>query len=594
MRQVLRQYRWWIAVAAVALLIGVARWAYFAWLPMDGWLTRGWYAMHEGHYPMAEACFTRAARKNPRSLLPRLAQVALYRKEIREPEKYAPFGPLVKVPIAQRYLRETASTRAEQGEKRAREQLAQEQAWFAAQFGAVSMEEIFDTAWLVYPRETAELTAAMAAACAGDARTAYARFAMLEAGDAKTFAYLTGLDGRTLHYYADTAWRLGRRADAQRILALPAATLQPWQVKATWRWQALSLMTADNYHISGPDPRPRAQSWVVSLTEMRPGICPIAPAESLRVVVAPGRGGAHLFVMPQYGGPALPGWWRWDGRAWRAQLEDDRKALFATEMSSVHGMSSIWKVSRTPDARVASSTWSATNEYLSVPVGPAARELVEVGAGIHLLKGHAPREIALVNGELWVHDGEGFTRLCADGTSEVYRGRAVTRIGTFLGGQEALPPARCAVSNDWLLARDGASRLWLVSWNPRIGGVTLRARWDGAAFRPATPPEQQAVRGGVLDSAGRIWFAADLPQGFQRDAWRVVPGRARHIEIATYAVDAGGRVWVVCDAIAARWVGTRWHSIANRLPGPGVPFTNIVASGNGVVITMPGMVAYLE
>ena len=243
------------------------------------------------------------------------------------------------------------------------------------------------------------------------------------------------------------------------------------------------------------------------------------------------------------------------------------------------------------------SAWSTTHTFLSVAerLENLRSDLIAINDKVVPLRGFVARELALINDELWVHDAyDGFTRLCKDGTRELYRDREVTRVGTFLGGREALPPAKFAVNNGWKMARDGAGHLWLITWDAAGGGVTLRARWDGAAFRPPSALEAAAARGGLLESAGRLWFAADLPNGFQRDAWRAPAGLPKLKDSAVYAVDQRGTPWVVCGAVAARWDGARWQSVANRLPGPAVPFTNIIADQHGVFITLPGMVAHLE
>lgn len=255
MRPLLRRYRWWLVGIGIVLLIGLGRWAYFTWLPMDGWLTRGWYAMHDGRYPIAEVCFKRAAKRNPRSPLPKVALYALFSMQAGEPEKLDPFGPLMKIPIAREYLQEKRVDRITEGWVRAEDQALELHKWITSNFGIVGVGKVFDTAWLVYPRQTTAITDAVAAACAGKPEDAYTRFAALEARDAKSFAYITGLDGHTLYYYADAAWRTGRRAEATRIISSLTST-PPLEHDDS----LFTPSTIYNYRISGPDVGPNAST----------------------------------------------------------------------------------------------------------------------------------------------------------------------------------------------------------------------------------------------------------------------------------------------------------------------------------------------
>jgi hypothetical protein len=589
MRQLLRSYRWWAALAGLALVILVGRWGYFLTMPMEGWLSRGWYAMHDGWYAMAEACFTRASEKQPSSHLPRVALAALYTMQIEQPGKRRKFGPLQRVPGAGDYLDAKEQQRIAEEYETAHGWLNAQQAWFGAHFGAVAAEMLFDAGWTSYPGETARLIDAMAAACAGRAPAAWTAFHTLETGSPRGFAHLANADPRFLYYYADVAWRTGRGAEARRILALPAAKLMPYQLNASWRAQVLARSVTHNYAMP-PDAGARARVWAVRADGLQDtGLT--EPDRDVAWTVLPGRAGAHLITVLHTRQTPLAdalGWWQWGGGAWQSRSVSDRQAMVDAVMRGP------LPAARVDEPLTGYSAWSSARECLALrgtAYGSHIWKLVELRRGATLVPGCVPRELAIIDGLLWVHDLGGFTRLDDDGSSEQYRGATVTQVGALFGGAETRRIA-FAVNDAWRMAHDGAGTLWLVAWNGI--DLSLRARWDGAAFRPPTTAEQSAARGGLLDSAGRLWRPGELPRGFQRDAWRTAPGQPRLADPAVYAVDARGRAWVVCGTLAARWDGGRWVSVANRLPGPGPSFTSGIATGKGVVITMPGAVAYLE
>ncbi len=133
-----------------------------------------------------------------------------------------------------------------------------------------------------------------------------------------------------------------------------------------------------------------------------------------------------------------------------------------------------------------------------------------------------------------------------------------------------------------------------------MAGELGRPRNCGCARAGAAPPfcppsaaEQQAAAQGFLDAGGRVWFTSELPHGFQRDAWRRVPGLPPLAGQAQYAVDGKGRVWMIAGRILARWDG-HWASVAAKIPGLPVDTDALVASGNGVFITCGNRVCYLE
>ncbi|MHB9022898.1 MAG: hypothetical protein ACYC7E_01800 [Armatimonadota bacterium] len=599
-----RRYRLWFPLCAIVLIVLSGRQLYFSVLPADGWLERGWYALRDGEYTEAERCFVWARRKAPNSEMAPLALAALYETELHGPPPATRLGPAGHLPIIGPRLRalnrELSERRAAYAVKLSRD--AQEYAF--RRYGDARMSRLFEE-WKSYPRETEEMATAAWDAQQGNYTMALDRFTRLEDERPQAFNHIIRSFPPLLTLYQHVYWRLGLVRDVARL-----ETLKRTLPRVQWPPSAAALAHNARMSILKVDPPARVwavagdrlwdDAWVTprydekvfwlntaSLRGTDPQDVPSqAPARYL-LLPAP-RGGVSLLALPttNHRLDDYFGWWRWDGLDWRAQRGGDVAALREILEHRLGGRENA----RILDFTRASSAWLGNVQYISLTgwlgSGPASL-LLRRDAGLTQVPGQAPQQIIAHDGALWTHEDMGFDRMRPNGDVTEYRERTVVRLGKLFEPGRRLARLPIRLDPTWQLARDGAGRLWLVSWDGRAPAA--RAVWEHGTFRAATAAERAAADGGIVDAADRLWLAAELPRGFRRDAWRTPPGLPAVKTPATYAVDRRGQVWMISGGIAARWETNRWVSIINRLPGIHPTFDGLAAAGNGVLILESGM-----
>lgn len=594
----LRRHRKWLVLAVVVLLYLLGRLLYDALLPAHTWLDRAWFAMHTGHYAEAERCIRHAKARDPHSDLPDIAAYACaWHNDKNDPSPISRFGVFVKLPLIGEWLQGL-----DQEQVKSRRDTDPSLHSFHKRYAYWSVPcDLFWKYWTIYPNEVKTALLIMHAVEQQHYGWAWQQLAQLQQQHPQAYAAFFGSSPLNCsspllyRYYEQAAWHTGHLNElTNAAYRMQVAAIDFGEYANEPKLETLYTVTnRDVEHALlhnaalGILPGASVKTW-----SSRHGVLTSVFSDNIRFdgdapVLAPGRRFPSVLIsLPSAQAPSqqAPLWWQWTGDDWQAAPPVYQRAyadFLDTAMLHVP-QTEVWYAH------------SLQAEYLSLRSSnnDATRgRILVIGKDVSTISGHSPYEIAWCNGDLWIHEAMGFTRLGADGIGTEYRGHEVMREGHFFSEPETLPPSPLALDNNWRLATDGAGRLWLVSWD----GISLqlRAVWTGSAFRPATAEEQQQAAQGFVDAAGRLWLTADLPKGFCRDAWRTVPRLPKMTDAAHYAVDGKGRVWVICGGVVARWDGA-WHSAANRLPGFVVQCKGIVAAGNGVLVVYNERVAYLE
>jgi len=583
-RQYLRRHPVWSALFALALCYLLGHALYIAVLPEAAWLDRGWLAMHNGRYPEAEECFLTALAKDPRDPLPHAALVTMYKHESTlTPPIIAHFHLLHKLPLIGGYAQSVDEQWVMKRMRRLPGLASIHALFIKERFSQPSvLETLFDNYWLTYPRQVHAMIAAMRAVDQQQYAQAWAAFTRLQQKSPNENRAFLATAPLLNDYYVQAAWHTGHYREAEAAIH---------NLQAVMGDPAADHDLLSNLRL-GTTRAVSARTWLVREGRLCEGTCPLAPENTYALALVPGRQKVRLLAsrLTRPPGQAIAQYcWTWTGQDWKdAPAEQDfLNAHFADPLD---GNTERW-----PYLDRAWGTWSPEADYLALrktnTTGGLSLLFRHDARGVERISGHSPFEILWCNGDLWLHEEMGFTRLAPDGACTEFRGNTATREGGFLADSESLPPLPLELSTDWRLAKDGHEHLWLVNWGTK--GLVLRAAWTGATFRKATPAEQQAAAPGILDAGGRLWFPRELPPGFQRDAWRHVRGMPVESDEASYAVDAKQHVWLSCYGVIARWDG-HWVSVADHLPGFNIAALAIVAAGDGVLVVLgDGRVCYL-
>ncbi|MHB9133150.1 MAG: tetratricopeptide repeat protein [Armatimonadota bacterium] len=578
MHRLLHRYRWWVVLLGVIAGFVLLRQVYFAVLPMDAWLERGWYALQNEQYRLAYYDFHRALAKKPDSPMPHLALAVLYRKASSPGTRT---DPLARLPWVGKKISDSEGEWLLKHAKEFRTELQREERWQQQYFGPVWRDGAFDTLfyffWRFDSRAVSLVVDGVHAQHQGDDARAWALFARVQSRYANTHSRMTQNRPLLLRCEAYAALHAGYQQDALRIA------------------RSIPSGTADDHGLIGNlmlSPAPGAgKIRLVNTIALQPGLHLLLPARS----------GAHLISYLRDGefgiiAPTTSKGVRW--QQWQGNNFVDRPA------ADVQGLIKALQQWRLDDGTLpvlarGSSASGPQREFIALHNRADSRVGIRTFTSIILrldrrvtgLSGHAPEEIVCIGDELWTHEPIGLDRIGADGATTEYRNRSVTRNGRVFEAAQELPPSPVNIDPQWRPFRDGSGQLWLALWDGHA--PALRAKWENGAFRPTTATEQAKITRGFADTAGRLWFNADLPAGFTRDTWRTVPGLARLPYAARYTVDARKRVWLTAGSMVAYWENGRWHSVIALLPGMQAKH-QLAAAGNGVVVLSGDRVSYLE
>ncbi len=587
-RSFIRRRPWAAAVLILVLLYFLTRGCYLLLAPEDAWLDQGWLALRNGRYAEAEQCFLRAQGKGPRDVLPRLALLTMFAHEqAAEPKPVGYFGQWDGLPGLGHSLKSMEAYWGQARVRHARRALPLLDHWGDAQFGERGIAEgLFYDYWMVYPREVREVVAIMHEVESGQPARAWADYDRLRRRNPRICHNVIAHQQRCYRYPLQAAWHTHHFAEMESIV-LPLFTApDPKEFQ-----QEFDLL--HNARL-GLAPQVTARVWSVRDGALAEDLRPAREHSDYRLLLASARQGAQLFASPSYACPTPQRrrqcWWQWSEADWHEAAPDAQHLLGDFFQAPLPRGEQVWPTlcaawgAEAPDASYLVLRKTDTNGRMSLLLRQDAH-------GTQRLGGHSPFEIQWLNGDLWLHEERGFSRSAPDLSCTLFEGNTVSREGSFFASAQTLPPLPMTLSGAWQLAKDGAGHLWLVSWEGQQ--LRLCARWTGTTFRPPSAAEQQAAAPGFLDAGGRIWCTTELPHGFQRDAWRRVPGLPRHSGAAQYAVDGKGRVWMISGRILARWDG-HWASVADAIPGLPVETDTLLAAGNGVLITFGNRVGYLQ
>ncbi len=571
----LRRYRWWVLLAGAVMFVVLVRVVYFALLPAEGWLTRGWYAMRDRRYDIALTCFRNAQRNDPQSDLPRLALNSVARIHTVHP--LSRFAPFAAIPfLGDRLVAWDALMR-----ERRFARITANPVWMEATYGPFGASNvppvIFAGYWGVSSRATTLLFTAMRATAQGQFARAWHAFRQLERDSPSAFTYFRQSSGYVYRYYAYAAVYSGHPRDAERILLTLHLPGQP-----------CDLALLHNLRMGFTD-GPPAEAWEFIGSLQRSDFAWSISRSPL--MLAPGRDGAHL--LPATLADTGQHWWQWDGH-WRERAKQDRRQLAG--MARTLFSRSLRDETSQHETKLATldCAWTTNAEFLIFNRfydRQTYHGLWRIDHGVTPLSGYDAEQVLGAGSDLWVRGMLDVTRIAANDEVSEYRGRRGQAIGEIFTRPRPLPRPGVALDPHWTLARDGAERLWLVRWDGHE--LALRATWEQETFRAPTPSETARARGGFVDSAGRLWRPDELPAGFRRDGWRHARGLPAFTGPAVYAVDGRRRVWVVRGGVAACWDG-RWRSVAHRLPSLQPQFVTVVAAGDGVLIALPAQVCALQ
>ncbi|HEY3417456.1 MAG TPA: hypothetical protein VGM23_11285, partial [Armatimonadota bacterium] len=246
---------------ALVLIVLSGRQLYFSFLPADGWLNRGWYALRDGEYTEAERCIIWARRKAPNAEVPSLALAALYEKELHGPPHAMRLGPAGHLPIIGPRLRalnhELYARRAAHAVEMSRD--AQEYAF--RRYGDARMPRLFEV-WKSYPRETEEAATAAWDAQQGNYSMALERFSRLEMDAPQAFRQITQGFPPLLTLYQQVCWRLGLVQDVARLTTLQDALLR-------FSWPTTAASFPYNARLSTLKVNPPARVWAIMGNRLR-------------------------------------------------------------------------------------------------------------------------------------------------------------------------------------------------------------------------------------------------------------------------------------------------------------------------------------
>lgn len=583
----IRRRPWAAALCSLVLLYLLVRGLYLLLSPADAWLDQGWLALRTGRYPEAEQYFLRAQRKAPRDMLPQLALLTLYEHEQRaDPKPVGHFDQWGAVPGLGHYLQAAESYWAQARVRRCRRAAPALYRWGDEQFSERGVpERLFFDYWMICPREVRDVVAILRAVEQGQPERAWAIYARLQRRNPQACRFIMNVPGCD-RYVMQAAWHTRHVPELERLV-YPYLT-----TSAGEKYQQLCDLS---YNMRlGVARQVTARVWSVRDGVIREDQRPAEESSDYRLLLAPARQGAQLFASPSYLLPApqrrRQGWWQWNEAGWQEAPLDAQHLLGDFFQAPLPSGQQLW-----PTLCAAWSADAPDATYLVLrktdTIGRMSLLLRQDARGSQLIGGHSSCELQWLNGDLWLHEERGFSRNTPEQTCTLYDGNTVNRMGSFFVTAKTLPPLAMTLSGAWQLAKDGKGQLWLVSWDGRQ--PQLRAAWTGSTFRPPSAVEAQAATQGFLDAGGRLWYTAELPRGFQRDAWRRVPGLPAQTDEAQYAVDARRRVWMISGRILARWDG-QWASVADNIPGLPIETTSIVATGNGVLVTFGNRVCYME
>ena len=589
---ILRRLRLWSALAGILALIWLAHRLYEDHLPAAAWLDRGWYAMEQRHYAKAEEYLLRAQSRAPQDDLPKLALMSLYWHE--QGDGYSPPNPLLtRIPFLGYLLAKRDEQWQQKRAYRALDEFMKLRFWAGVRYGGFGsfgeLYRMFNDHWKPYGAEIPKFTAAMSAIADGDFATGWDGLSRLEHDHPQAYAAFARYSIYVGRYYAVAAWRTGHSREADHLLKIAILhTPAGYTTSELLPDQQLLL----NFHLTPTYASP-ARTWSIQKGQLKPvGLG--QQSVTARLLLTPARDGAQLLWVPDFQLEDHVGWWVFSGQDWHERASAVCQGLYA----NLHQIEFYERGLANVDVASVSSTWSDAAEYFTIAglfhekgtTRATYREhLLRIDHGVEQISGQSPKEALYHHGDLWVR-GDFSTARITPAETVRYSGNTVTHMGDMFTKPRDTRAA-CWIDNSWKLAHDKAGNFWLVSWD----GVNLtpRARWDGAQFRSPTAPEAAQATGAFLDTRQRLWLAGDLPTNFQRDAWRHAPGIPPLTKPACYAVDRRGRVWVVCQGVAARWDG-RWIGVANRLPGLTPIFDTVIAVDNGVLISQSTSVSYLD